>query len=218
MKTKNIQILSLCLLLASFLLGAYLYPQMPERMASHWDASGSVNGYVPKLWGIFLMPVISTILFLAFLVIPRIDPLKENIAKFRSYFDLFILMLFGFLFYLYLLTILWNLGYRFNIVQLMAPAFGLLIYYVGVLTENAKQNWFIGVRTPWTLSSETVWNKTNRLAGKLFKATGVLAMLGAAFPEQAIFFILVPLVLAGIYPIVYSFREYQREMKVRSED
>jgi uncharacterized membrane protein len=141
MKTKNIQILILCLIVASFLLGAYLYPQMPERMASHWDASSSVNGYVPKLWGLFLMPIISTILFLAFLVIPRIDPLKENIAKFRSYFDLFILMLFGFLFYLYLLTMLWNLGFRFNIIQLMAPAFGLLIYYAGVLTENAKQNW-----------------------------------------------------------------------------
>jgi uncharacterized membrane protein len=212
MKTKSIRILILCLILASFLLGAYLYPQMPERMASHWDANGSVNGYVPTLWGLFLMPVISIILFLAFLVIPRIDPLKENIAKFRSYFDLFILMLFGFLFYLYLLTILWNLGYKFNIIQLMAPAFGLLIYCAGVLTENAKQNWFIGVRTPWTLSSVRVWNKTNRLAGKLFKAAGVLAMLGAAFPKQAIFFILVPVILAGIYPIVYSYREYQREM------
>ena len=99
MKTKNIQILISCLILASFLLGAYLYPIMPERMASHWDASGSVNGYMSKLWGLFLMPVISTVLFLAFLVIPKIDPLKENIAKFRAYFDLFILLLFGFLFY-----------------------------------------------------------------------------------------------------------------------
>ena len=110
-------------------------------------------------------------------VIPKIDPLKENIAKFRPYFDLFILLLFGFLFYLYLLTIAWNLGYRFNIIQLMAPAFGLLIYYAGVLIENSKQNWFIGIRTPWTLSSEKVWNKTNRQAGKLFKAAGVLSLL-----------------------------------------
>jgi uncharacterized membrane protein len=141
MKTKKAQILILCLILASFLLGVYLYPRMPERMAFHWDASGSVNGYMSKPWGVFLMPVISTMLFLAFLVIPRIYPLEENIEKFRSDIDLFILMLFGFLFYLYLLTMLWNLGFRFNIIQLMAPAFGLLIYYAGVLTENAKQNW-----------------------------------------------------------------------------
>ena len=213
MKTKNIQILISCLILASFVLGAYLYPIMPERMASHWDASGSVNGYMSKLWGLFLMPVISTVLFLAFLVIPRVDPLKENIVKFRAYFDLFILLLFGFLFYIYVLSILWNLGYRFNIIQLMAPAIGLLIFYVGVLTENAKQNWFIGVRTPWTLSSVRVWNKTNRLAGKLFKAAGILAMLGAAFPEHAIWFILGPVILAGVYPIIYSYQEYQREIR-----
>ena len=212
MKTKIIQIFISCLILASFLLGAYLQPIMPERIASHWDASGSVNGYLPKLWGLFLMPVISTVLFLAYLVIPRIDPLKENIAKFRAYFDLFILLLFGFLFYLYLLTIFWNLGYRFNIIQLMAPAIGPVIFYAGVLTENAKQNWFIGVRTPWTLSSVRVWNRTNRLAGKLLKAAGILAMLGAAFPEHAILFILVPVILAGVYPLIYSYREYRREI------
>jgi immunity protein, SdpI family len=216
MKIKITQILITSFILASFLLGAYLYPQMPERMASHWDASGSVNGYMPKLWGLFLMPIISTILFLAFLVIPKIDPLKENIAKFRSYFDWFILLLFGFLFYLYLLTIAWNLGYRFNMIQLMAPAIGLLIYYVGVLTENAKQNWFIGVRTPWTLSSERVWNKTNRQAGKLFKAAGVIAVLGAVFPQYAIALILVPVILAAIYPLVYSYLEYQRETKSKN--
>lgn len=217
MKTKSVHILIVSLILASFLLGAYLYPIMPERMASHWDASSSVNGYMPKLLGLFFIPVISAILFLAFLVIPRIDPLKGNIAKFRAYYDLFILLLFGFLFYIYLLTTLWNLGYRFNIIQLMAPAIGLLIFYAGVLTENAKQNWFIGIRTPWTLSSETVWNKTNRLAGKLFKAAGILAMLGAVFPEHAIWFILVPVILAGVYPLIYSYQEYQREMKVGSK-
>jgi uncharacterized membrane protein len=217
MKTKSIHILILALILASFLLGVYLYPMMPERMASHWDATGSVNGYMPKLLGLFFMPVISTVLFLAFLVIPRIDPLKENIAKFRAYFDLFILLLFGFLFYIYLLTIFWNIGYRFNIIQLMAPAIGLLIFYAGVLTENAKQNWFIGVRTPWTLSSELVWNKTNRLAGKLFKAAGILAMLGAAFPEHAILFILVPVILAGVYPLIYSYQEYRREIRSESK-
>ena len=213
MNAKNIQIIISCLIVASFLLGAYLYPIIPERMATHWDASGSVNGYLPKLWGLFLMPVISTVLFLVFLVIPRIDPLKENIAKFRAYYDLFILLLFGFLFYIYLLTIFWNLGYRFNIIQLMAPAIGLLIFYAGVMTENAKQNWFIGVRTPWTLSSEGVWNKTNRQAGKLFKAAGVLAALGAAFPEHAIWFILVPVILVGVYPLIYSYQEYRREIR-----
>lgn len=216
MKTKNVQILIIGLILISFLMGAYLQPYVPERMASHWDASGNVDGYTSMFWGLFLMPVISTVLFLAFMLIPKIDPLKENIEAFRKYFDVFILLLFGFLFYLYMLTLLWNLGYRLNIIQLLAPAFGLIIYYAGVMMENAKQNWFIGVRTPWTLSSESVWDKTNRLAGKLFKVAGVLAALGTVFPEYAILLVLAPVILAAIYPIIYSYQEYQLEMKARS--
>ncbi len=153
MKTKGIQILITGIILVSFLIGVYLYPDMPDKMASHWNTNGMVDGYMPKFWGLFLMPVISILLFLAFILIPKIDPLKENIAKFRGYFDVFILLLFGFLFYLYMLTLLWNLDYRFDLIRLLAPAFGILIYYAGVMTENAKQNWFISIRTPWILSS-----------------------------------------------------------------
>jgi hypothetical protein len=89
-------------------------------------------------------------------------------------------------------------------------------YYAEVLTENARSIWFIGVRTPWTLSRETVWNKTKRLAGKLFKAAGVLDMLGVAFLQYTIALILVPVILAAIYPLVYSYLEYQRELKSKN--
>jgi uncharacterized membrane protein len=215
-KTKNIQILIIGLILVSFLIGAYLYPYMPEKMASHWDANGSVDGYLPMLWGLFLLPVISAVLFLAFMLIPKIDPLKGNIEKFRGHFDVFILLLFVFLFYVHMLTMLWNLSYRFNFIQLLAPAFGLIIYYAGIMMENAKQNWFIGVRTPWTLSSEVVWDKTNKLAGKLFKVAGVLAAMGLIFPKYAIFLILVPVILAAVYPIIYSYQKYQQEIKAGS--
>ena len=216
MKTKNIQILIIGLILVSFLIGAYLYTYMPEKMASHWDANGSVDGYMPKLWGLFLLPVISAILFLTFMLIPKIDPHKGNIERFRGHFDVFILLLFVFLFYIYMLIMLWNIGYRFNIIQLLAPAFGLLIYYAGIMMENSKQNWFIGVRTPWTLSSEVVWDKTNKFAGKLFKVAGVLAAMGLIFPKYAIFLILVPVILAAVYPIIYSYQKYQQEIKAGS--
>ena len=216
MKTRNIQILIIGLILVSFLIGAYLYPYMPEKMASHWDANGSVDGFMPKLWGLFLLPAITAILFLVYMLIPKIDPLKGNIEKFRGHFDVFILLLFVFLFYVHMLTMLWNLSYRFNIIQFLAPAFGLLIYYAGIMMENAKQNWFIGVRTPWTLSSEVVWDKTNKLAGKLFKVAGVLAAMGLIFPKYAIFLILVPVILAAVYPIIYSYQKYQQEIEAGS--
>ena len=196
----------------SFLIGIYLYPSMPEEMASHWNAQGEVNDYLPKFWGLFLMPIMSLGLFLLFLVVPKIDPLKTNIEKFRKYFDGFIVLMLGFLFYVYVLTIFWNLGIRFNMGQLLMPAMAVLFYYCGILIENAKRNWFIGIKTPWTLSNENVWNKTHKLGGKLFKILGVIALLGIMSGKYALFFILCPIIFASIYLVVYSYFAYQKEI------
>jgi len=210
---KKSYLVIIVLILISFGLGAYFFPQMPNKMASHWNIKGEANGYMSKFWGLFLMPIILLGLFLLFILIPKIDPLKENIAKFRKYFDGFIVLITLFLFYIYLLTIAWNLGKRFNMGQMMMPALGMLFYYCGILTENAKRNWFIGIKTPWTLSSERVWNKTHKIGGKLFKAAGLIAFLGIFFPNYAFYFILVPALLVAFYTIIYSYFEYQKETK-----
>ncbi len=199
------------IILLSFGIGIYFYPQMPELMPSHWNGRGDVNGYLPKFWGLFLMPLISLALLGLFLAIPRIDPLKENIKKFRVHFDRFILMILGFLLYIYILTILWALGYTFQFIYAMVPAFSALFYYAGVLTENAKQNWFIGIRTPWTLSSETVWNKTHRLGGKLFKLAAFISLAGLLFQDYAIWIMIIPVIFVAAYTIVYSYVEFQKE-------
>ena len=98
---------------------------------------------------------------LLFVAIPRIDPLKANIEKFRTFYDRFVVLFMVFFFYFYLLTILWNMGVQYNFNQVLAPAFGGLFYYIGVMIEHAKRNWFVGIKTPWTLSSENVWDKTH---------------------------------------------------------
>ena len=206
-------IIALGIILISFLLGIYFYNKMPEQMASHWNARGEVDGYMSKFWALFLMPLISLGLLLLFLVIPKIDPLKQNIEKFRKYFDIFIVLMLGFLFYVYLLTIFWNLNIRFSMTQLMIPAMAALFYYCGILVENAKRNWFIGIRTPWTLSSEKVWERTHKLGGKLFKGAGLIILLGLVLESYALFFVLVPVIFVSFYLIVYSFFEYQKEIK-----
>ncbi len=213
MNIKKSTLAVLGIILLSFAVGIYLYPQMPDRMASHWNAQGEVDGYMPKFWGLFLMPLISFGLLLLFMLIPKIDPLKQNIQKFRKYYDWFIMLLIAFLFYLYLLTLAANLGYDFNMTTTMVPALGILFYYIGILTENAKRNWFIGIRTPWTLSSDVVWNKTHKLGGKLFKIAGILAFLGIIFQEYAIWFVVVPVLAVAVYTVVYSYFEYQKRAK-----
>lgn len=206
---KKTTIAILCILVLSFALASYFYPKMPDKLASHWNARGEVDGYMPKFWGLFLMPIISVVVLLLFLLIPMIDPLKKNLEYFRIYFDGFVLLLEIFLFYIYLITIAWNLGYKFSIMPLLMPAFAILFYYIGILTEKARRNWFVGIRTPWTLSDDKVWQKTHRLGGKLFKICAAIALLGMFFGRYAILFVLVPVVVVSIYTVAYSYYKYR---------
>jgi uncharacterized membrane protein len=210
---KKVMLIVLGMILVSFAISAYLYPSMPEQVASHWNARGEVDGYMPKFWGLFMMPIISLGMLLLFIAIPKIDPLKSNIKKFMNYYEGMILTLIAFMFYIYLLTIFWSLGYVFDMMQMMIPALGFLFIYMGFLVEKAKRNWFVGIRTPWTLSNEKVWDKTHHLGGKLFKAAGVITLFGMAFPDYAIWILLVPILGVSLYLIVYSYLEYRKETK-----
>lgn len=201
------------LVLLSFILSIYFYPQVPDQMATHWDSQGEVNGYMSKFWGTFFMPLLITGLVILFLVIPKIDPRKENIEMFRKHYEGFRLVLIIFLVLVHLHILLWNTGTQISPNAVIPLGIGLLFYYAGVLTENAEQNWFIGIRTPWTLSSEKVWKRTNRLGGKLFRIAGITAFSGVFFPEYAIYFILVPAVIVVVITVVYSYLEYKKELK-----
>lgn len=199
----------------SFILAISLYvaPCFPEKVASHWNIMGEVDGYMSKFWGLFLMPLMSLALFLLFLLIPKIDPLKENIEKFRKYYDGFIVLIMLFFFYLYALTIAWNIGFRFNMGQFLLPALAILFYCAGILMENSKRNWFVGIRTPWTMHSDTVWEKTHKLGAKLFKATAIIVAFGLFLPSYAFWLVIVPVICLAFVPVVYSYFVYREEVK-----
>jgi uncharacterized membrane protein len=213
MSVRKAEILIVGIALLSFAIGICYYPQMPERMASHWNAKGQVDDYLARFWGVFLIPVTLVGLALLFMAIPRIDPLRENIEKFRRYYDGFVILFMIFMVCVYLQMILWNIGIRVGPNVTVPIGTGLLFIGAGILCENARRNWFIGIRTPWTLSSEQVWDKTHKLGGKLFKIAGVLAMVGIFFQSYAVFFVLIPVLLVAAYTIVYSYFEYQKEMR-----
>lgn len=213
MKISKSEAVAGVIVIAAFVAAAIAYPYMPDLMASHWNVAGEVNGYMSKFWGVYLMPAISAAMLLLFIVVPRIDPKKENIEKFRKYFDRFILLILLFLFYIYGLTLWWSLGGRFNMNVFLAPAFGALFFCIGSLVANAKMNYTIGIRTPWTLANEEVWRKTHELGGKLFKITGVLALCGIIFSGMAIWFILAPVFATTVAIVIYSYVEYRRQTK-----
>ncbi|HUE99524.1 MAG TPA: SdpI family protein [Anaerolineales bacterium] len=216
MSTRTTTIIVLILIAAATLAGLLLWNRLPEEMASHWNINDEVDGYMPKFWGVFLMPLVSLGMFLLFLVIPNIDPLKANIAQFRGVFNLFITFFIGFMVYIHALTLIWNLGYTgFALSKAMLPAMGLLFILIGSLLRQAKRNFFIGIRTPWTLSSDTVWDKTHQLGAILFMASGVLAVIGGFFGGMTAFWMLfVPLIGSTLFLLAYSYVLYRGETRV----
>jgi uncharacterized membrane protein len=215
MSTKLTTTLVLLMILIATAAGLLLWNQLPDQMASHWNINDEVDGYMPKVWGVFLMPLVTLGLFGLFLIIPNIDPHKANIAEFRESFNLFIVLFVAFMLYVHGLTLAWSLGYTgFRLSTMLLPAMGLLFIFIGFMLRRAKRNFFIGIRTPWTLSSDTVWEKTHRLGAILFMASGALAFIGGLFGGMIAFWMLfVPLIGSVIFLLVYSYVLYRRETK-----
>jgi uncharacterized membrane protein len=213
MSTRTTLIITLLLIAAQAVFSLAVYNQLPVQMASHWGVNDQVNGTIARFWGAFLMPIISLVMLGLFLLIPAIDPLKANIASFRGPFNMFIRLMIAFLTYVHGLTIAWNLGYTgFQMSAALLPALGLLFIFIGYMLAKAKRNFFIGIRTPWTLSSDTVWDKTHALGSKLFIASGIIAFFGGFFGGTiAMFLLLIPLLGSAVFLIFYSYYLYHQE-------
>jgi len=215
MSTKITLIISLTLIAIAFIAGALLWNQLPDQMASHWNANDQVDGTMPKFWGVFMMPLITLGLMALLLIIPNIDPLKANIAQFRGTFNIFIVLIIVFMLYIHKLTLAWSLGYQnFKMSAAMLPFVGVIFIAIGYMLRKAKRNFFIGIRTPWTLSSDTVWDKTHQLGSVLFMLSGALAIVGGFFGGMTAFWLMfIPLIGSTVFLLVYSYLMYQKETK-----
>lgn len=215
MTTKTTSIIVLTLIAIALIAGLALWNQLPDQMASHWNANDQVDGYISKFWGVFLMPLITLGMFLLFLVVPGIDPLKANIAQFREPFNIFIVLIVAFMLYIHALTLVWGLGYQdFRMSAAMLPFMGILFIAIGYLLRQAKRNFFIGIRTPWTLSSDSVWDKTHQLGSVLFMLSGAFAIVGSFFGGATAFWLMfVPLIGSSLFLVIYSYVLYRGETK-----
>ncbi len=210
---KTVQKISIAIVILAFAAGVYVYPLLPEKVASHWDAGGNANGYMGRGFGAFFMPVLGLLMLALFYALPLLDPMKKNYAAFRAEYDNFSALMVAFMAYVYALSLAYNLGYSFDFVRFLAPAFAAIIYYAGVLIGKTKRNWFVGVRTPWALSSESVWDKTHAIAGKMFKAAGIVALVGIVMPAIGLFASVGVLFATAIFTVVYSYLEFQKEAR-----
>ena len=158
---RKAYLFSLIVIIATFIIGVWLYPTLPDELASHWNAAGEIDGYLPKFWGLFMMPLITLGIFALLAAIPTIDPLKKNLEKSRKYYDGLIVLMVLFMSYIHAIIIVNSMGLILPIFSMLIPAFTILFYFIGMMMKNLKRNWFVGVKTPWTLSSAP-WRWTRR--------------------------------------------------------
>ena len=197
------------LALAAFLAGVYFFRDLHDPMVSHWNAVGAPDGYMGKLLGVSLMPGVIVLSSLALLVITRIDPLKSNIEYFRGTYNVFVVLVAIVLAVIQAAVLAVNLGASFNIGVVIMPAVGALLFAIGVMLPSTKRNFFIGIRTPWTVSDDVVWERTHRLGGFIFKILGLVAIFSIIAPSYAVYLFLAPLCVAVVGLIIYSYVVYR---------
>jgi len=204
----------LILIFLGFALGAYFYPSLPDKVPTHWNASGEVDGYGSKLFGAFGLPAISLATYLLYIALPYIDPKRKNYTDFESTFQFLKYLLILFFLGIELMTLLIASGVMVNkpiFIQIMVS---LLFILIGNVMGRFKHNYFVGIKTPWTLANEEVWRKTHRMAAPLWVLGGVvnivLALTGMDF--NGIGFIVIIIVIS-IVPIGYSYISYRKIVK-----
>jgi len=213
--TRTSRIAGGAMVLAALLAGVLAWPELPATMDVHWSATGEANGTAPRPVGVLFVPALAALMLGVFAVLPRIDPLGKNVETFRGYYDGFVLLLVAFLTGVQALLLAANLGVDVPISPLVLVATGAFLGYVGLLLREAEQNWFVGIRTPWTLSSEVVWERTHALAAPLFVLAGVAMAVGGILawlldaPEVVTWVVGGVVVVAAFLPMAYSYYVYR---------
>lgn len=199
------------LILGSLAAGALLYDSMPDRVPSHWNIRGEIDAYSSRFWGAFGIPLLNAGIYVMMLVIPLIDPRRENYRKFAGAYRIFRTVLVVFMTGVYLLVLASAFGYRIPVDRAVMAGVSILFLIMGNYMGQVRHNYFVGFRTPWTLANEQVWQKTHRLGGRLWVAAGaiglVASLLGGTWGGVLLG---ISIGAAAIIPMVYSYVEFKR--------
>ena len=195
----------------------WAYPSLPPRVATHWDLRGTPDGFSSRAWAVALIPIVIIVMTGLFNVLPKLDPRRENYAKFLSSYWLIANAVIVFILVAHGMIITTGLGLSVRIDRLMPLGVGLLFVFLGNYLTRVEPNWFIGIRTPWTLSSDTVWRKTHRTAGWLMVLGGLVLASGAFLPGAMLLpLFIVTIVVVAVIPIVQSYVLWKRERHDRA--
>lgn len=204
------------LILAAVIVTIAVYPRLPEQIPTHWSMSGEVNGWSNRLWGAWMLPLIMAVVWLFMRAIPHIDPRKANYEKFSGMYDALVILILAFMLLMHVVVLLSATGNVIRMDRVVMPATGIFIAIMGVLLPRAQPNWFVGFRTPWTLTSDLSWERTHKAGGALFIALGLLIVASTFIaPERAIWLLVVAGLGVVAFLFIYSYQVWKQDPSKR---
>jgi len=197
---------------------AALMPSLPETIPTHWNFANEVDGWGPR-WSILAMGALPLATWLLMKVAPLIDPRREAYARHkRAYTVIAAVLCFA------LLPVAWivaaaALGYAIDVGLLVRIVVGALLIVLGNFMGKLKPNYFVGIRTPWTLADAEVWRRTHRRGAVVFIAMGASMLASIAIPHAAIAGLvgIGPVIAGVVYIFLYSYLEYRKGEKAKGE-
>src|SRR5439155_26603893 len=190
----------------------WAWPRLPARVPTHWEVHGVPDGYSSRLAAALIVPAIVVAMNGLFRILPRLDPRRVNYEKFQDTYWLIANAVALFLLGVHVLVMINGLGRPVAMSRLMPVAVGLLFVVLGNSLSRVQPTWFVGIRTPWTLSSDTVWRKTHRTGGFTFVIAG-LVMIATALVSGPVVWVMLgaAAALAVAVPVVQSYVLWRRE-------
>ncbi len=191
-------------------LSLWAYPQMPPRVPTHWDLAGHINGYSSRVFAATIMPATVAFTWLLMVVLPAISPRGFRLDQSARAFYESVLAILGVLAIIHFIVLRASLGVSTLPTGFVFVPVGALLAILGNLMGKFHKNFFIGVRTPWTLASDEVWLRTNRLGGRLMVAGGLLLIVTSFIPAFAVPMLTAVVVAIAVIPATYSYVLYKR--------
>lgn len=211
MKPDRTDLMCLVAVLLHVVLTFVFYSDLPDPVPTHWNAAGEVDGYTPKPWGAWLFPLLTLGVFLLFKLIVWISPHGFRMESFLNVVNILKLATVLFMLVIGVTVIMAARGAAFDPGDVVVPGVGVLLIVVGNYMGKLRKNFFIGIRTPWTLASDEVWARTHRLGGWTFVLAGLLMVLtGLSGLQSATGFLITAVLIAALLPVLYSFVIYRR--------
>jgi len=212
LKTLRQDMPAVLIIMAAIATGIIIYPYLPDQVPAHWNIAGQVDRYTSRFWGAFGIPLLTLGIYLLMIILPGLDPKRQNYNKFRGSYRIIKLSFVLFMAWIYAVVLLNTFNGNFPVDRTVITAIGLLFILLGNFMSRFRHNYFVGIKTPWTLASEDVWSKTHRFGSRVWVIAGLVIAAAGIFigGRQGFALFITAIAAAALIPVIYSYIIYKK--------